>query len=95
MKKLKRMMLLIMLVLLSVVAKSQETTAEISGSISDVTGTLPNVNVTAVHIPTGTQYTTTTRNDGRYNLPNLKIGGPYTITTSFVGFKSETATEVY
>jgi len=89
------MMLLIMLVLLSVVAKSQETTAEISGSISDVTGTLPNVNVTAVHIPTGTQYTTTTRNDGRYNLPNLKIGGPYTITTSFVGFKSETATEVY
>jgi len=95
MEKLKTMMLLIMLVLLSVVAKSQETTAEISGTISDATGALPNVNITAVHIPTGTKYVTTTRNDGRYNLPNLKIGGPYTLTTSFVGFKSETTTDIY
>ena len=95
MEKLKIMMLLIMLVLFSVVVKSQETTAEISGTISDLTASLPNVNITAVHVPTGTVYMTTTRNDGRYNLPNLKIGGPYTITTSFVGFKSETATDVY
>jgi len=95
MEKLKTLMLLIMLVLLSVVAKSQETTAEISGTISDATGALPNVNITAVHIPTGTKYVTTTRNDGRYNLPNLKIGGPYTLTTSFVGFKSETTTDIY
>ncbi|MEI7526395.1 MAG: TonB-dependent receptor [Mariniphaga sp.] len=95
MKKLKSMMLLIMLVLLSVLAKSQETTAEISGTISDVSGSLPNVNVTALHIPTGTKYITTTRSDGRYNLPNLKIGGPYTLTTSFVGFKSETITDIY
>ena len=95
MRKLKSMVLLIMLVLLSVIAKSQETTAEISGTVSDLTGSIPNVNITAVHIPTGTKYMTTTRNDGRYNLPNLKIGGPYTITTSFVGFKSETATDIY
>ena len=95
MRKLKSMLILIMLILFAVIAKSQETTSEISGTISDGTGSLPNVNVTAVHIPTGTKYMTTTRNDGRYNLPNLKIGGPYTLTTSFVGFKSETATDIY
>ena len=96
MEKLKRIFLLIMFVLLSVgIAKSQETTAEISGTISDVNGALPNVNLTAVHVPTGTVYMTTTRNDGRYNLPNLKIGGPYTLTTSFVGFKTETTTDIY
>ena len=95
MGKLKNVFFLIMFVLLSLVARSQETTAEISGTISDVNGALPNVNVTAVHVPTGTVYITTTRNDGRYNLPNLKIGGPYTLTTSFVGFKSETTTDVY
>ncbi len=95
MRKLIRMMLLMILVLLSVIAKSQETTAEIAGTILDASGALPNVNVTAVHVPTGTTYTTTTREDGRYNLPNLKIGGPYTLTTSFVGFKTETATDIY
>ena len=95
MKQFKRTMFVVMLVMFSFIAKSQETTAEISGTISDVTGALPNVIVTAVHIPTGTKYMTTTRNDGRYNLPNLKIGGPYTLTTSFVGYKPETTTDIY
>src|SRR5262249_52987398 len=27
--------------------------------------------------------------DGRFNLANLRIGGPYTITVTFVGFKEE------
>ena len=95
MRKLQSVLLLLILILFSVTAKSQETTAEISGTIVDLTGALPNVNITAVHIPTGTKYVTTTRNDGRYNLPNLKIGGPYALTTSFVGFKSETVTDIY
>ena len=66
----------------------------ISGKIQKY-GALPNVIVTAVHVPTGTKYMTTTRNDGRYNLPNVKIGGPYTLTTSFVGYKSEKTTDIF
>ena len=95
MRKLQRMMLLIILVLLSVVAKSQETTAEISGTILEGKSPLPDVVVMAVHVPTGTKYMTTTRNDGRYNLPNLKIGGPYTVTTAFVGLKSEKINDIF
>jgi len=95
MRKLKSALFVVMLLMFSIVAKSQETTAEISGTISDATGALPNVIVTAVHVPTGTKYMTTTRNDGRYNLPNVKIGGPYTLTTSFVGYKAETATDIF
>jgi Carboxypeptidase regulatory-like domain len=95
MGKLKSVLLVVMLVMFSIMAKSQETTAEISGTISDATGALPNVIVTAVHVPTGTKYMTTTRNDGRYNLPNVKIGGPYTLTTSFVGYKSEKTTDIF
>jgi len=94
MRKLKSALFVVMLLMFSIVAKSQETTAEISGTISDATGALPNVIVTAVHVPTGTKYMTTTRNDGRYNLPNVKIGGPYTLSTSFVGYKSETASDI-
>ena len=95
MRKLQRMMLLVMLVLLSVVAKSQETTAEISGTIMEGNSPLQDVVVMAVHVPTGTKYNTTTRSDGRYNLPNLKIGGPYTLTTAFVGLKSEKVSDIF
>jgi hypothetical protein len=95
MLKLKKVMLLMMLILLSVMAKSQETTSEISGTILVGTSPLPNVIITAIHTPTGTKYVTTTRNDGRYNLPNLKIGGPYTLTISFIGYKTETRSDIY
>ncbi len=87
--KLKSMMLVIMAVLLSLFANAQETTAEIQGMISNNEGALPFVTVIATHQPTGTKYGTTTREDGRYNLPNLKIGGPYSIDVSFVGLKPE------
>ncbi len=66
----------------------QVTTASISGKITDTHGeALPGSNVIAIHNPTGTQYGTSTRVDGRFNLPNLRVGGPYTVTVSFVGFK--------
>jgi len=95
MRKLKRVMLVIMLILFSIVAKSQETTSEISGTILEGKSPLPDVVVMVVHVPTGTKYMTTTRSDGRYNLPNLKIGGPYTLTTAFVGLKSEKIDDIY
>ncbi len=90
----KRTMLLVVLVLFSILAKSQETTSEISGTILEGNSPIPNVIVTAVHVPTGTKYMTTTRSDGRYNLPNLKIGGPYTVTTSFVGYKPQSQGDI-
>ena len=70
-------------------AFSQETTSEIQGVISDGTKGLENASIVAIHQPTGTKYTTTSRKDGRYNLPNLRVGGPYEITATFVGYNSE------
>jgi len=83
--KLKNIILLSLVVLLSFVVRAQETTAEIQGLVTNSEGTLPFATVIATHIPTGTKYGTTTREDGRYNLPNLKIGGPYSVEVSFVG----------
>ncbi|GGA89549.1 cell envelope biogenesis protein OmpA [Puia dinghuensis] len=67
----------------------QETTSEIAGLVTDGKAGLGGATVTAIHGPTGTVYTTTSRKDGRYNLPNMRIGGPYTVTVSYVGFKEE------
>lgn len=63
------------------------TTAALNGHISDAKGeALPGANIIAVHEPSGTQYGTTSREDGRYNLLGLRVGGPYKVTVSFVGY---------
>jgi outer membrane receptor for ferrienterochelin and colicin len=74
---------------------SQETTSEIQGNIAEQNGNLlAGATITALHQPTGTKYVTTSRKDGRYNLPNLRVGGPYKITISFVGFTEQTLNDI-
>jgi len=72
------------------------TTASINGKVSALDGeALPSASVMAVHLPTGTVYGTTTRLDGKYNLTGLKTGGPYKVTVSFVGYKTQSTENVY
>jgi hypothetical protein len=76
--------------LLTLLGKAQETTSEIQGIVTDSKGApLAGATIVAEHTPTGTKYTTTSRNDGRYNLANLRIGGPYVITENYVGFTKQ------
>jgi hypothetical protein len=80
----------------SPIVQAQVTTSRISGFVLDSDGeALPGANIVAVHKPTGIEYGTTARLDGRYNLPNLKVGGPYTITVSFVGLKNQSMENVF
>ena len=64
------------------------TTAAMNGVISDKTGMgLPGATVIAVHTPTNTQYVVPTNSDGRFNLQNMRVGGPYTVKVSFAGYR--------
>ena len=67
---------------------AQETTSQIVGKITNGSEVVAGATVTATHQPSGTVYKTTSRKDGRFILNNLKIGGPYTIAATFVGFKA-------
>lgn len=72
------------------------TTATLSGKVTDATGSeLPGANVVAVHQPSGTQYGTSTRTDGKYIFPNARVGGPYTVTFSFVGYQESKRENIY
>ncbi len=71
-------------------ANAQVTSSAINGIVTDASGSLPGVTVVATHNPTGTKYATSTREDGRYNFPNVAVGGPYTITASFIGYRETT-----
>lgn len=78
---------LFILCILTARSFAQETTSQIIGTVTTDAKALSGATVTAVHTPSGTKYATTTRSDGRFNLAGLRIGGPYTITVSYVGFK--------
>ncbi|WP_372802740.1 carboxypeptidase regulatory-like domain-containing protein [Lutibacter sp.] len=82
--------------MLIVTGYSQVTTSKIQGIINDETSTgLYGANVVATHVPTGTIAGTMTLESGRYSLPNLRIGGPYKVTISYIGYKTVEYTDIY
>lgn len=89
----KKLLFLVTL-LMAVAVDAQTTTSAISGVVNAGEQTLPGANVVAVHTPTGTTYGAITNFDGRFNLFNLRVGGPYTITVSYVGFQAQEYTGV-
>lgn len=68
-------------------AFAQVTTGTLAGTVTSAGEALPGVTVEAVHVPTGTRYDTVTGANGRFTIPNVRVGGPYRITTSLEGFK--------
>ena len=93
----KQLLFSFMIVVFSVVTGfSQVTTSKIQGLVSDnASEGLFGANVIAKHMPTGTVAGTMTLDGGRYSLPNLRVGGPYTVTITYIGFRTIEYTDVY
>jgi hypothetical protein len=66
------------------------TNSSINGQIVDGQAFgIPMSNVVAVHVPSGTKYVASTDYDGFFRISNMRVGGPYKITFSYVGFKTQ------
>lgn len=88
--------LLIAIVAMPFLSKAQVTTGTINGTVKDAKGTpLLGATIDVLHEPSGTVYRTVSGKSGTFTIPSLRIGGPYKITVTFVGFKPEEYTEVY
>ena len=89
-------LLLASILLLSVnILKAQETSATLSGNITDNKGApISGASIVVKHEPTGATASTQTNKKGIYVIPNLKTGGPYIIKISFVGFKEEVLNDI-
>ncbi len=88
----RRILLLASFVLMTVISATAQgvTTASMTGVVKDSKGeVVPGANVIATHMPSGTTYGASTRSDGYYNFPAMRVGGPYTVKVSFIGLKEQ------
>lgn len=93
----RKILLLALALMMCIQAWSQGvTTASINGIIKDQKGAiLPGATVIAIHEPTGSQYGTISRTDGRFTIANARVGGPYKVSVSFVGYEAQEQTGIF
>ncbi len=78
-------------IIASPTAPAQSLYAAIHGTVTDTSGAVvPNATITVVNGSTGITTTAATDSKGYYTLPQLQIGGPYSVTIAASGFKSFT-----
>jgi carboxypeptidase family protein len=71
------------------------TTGSLSGVVLDPQrAAIPGASVVATHTPTGTVYEATTGGEGRYQILNVRVGGPYDVTVRMPGFREQTVSNV-
>lgn len=72
------------------------TTATMNGKVTNETGgLLTSATVVAIHNPTGSKYGTLTNEEGYFFIPNMRIGGPYTVTVTYVGYERSETSGIY
>lgn len=84
-----------MLFCVPIYLSAQVTTGSISGTVKSGNESLPGTTIRAFHIPTGTEYSTTSLTGGVYNIVNMIPGGPYTIEVSHIGYQGYTLDSLY
>jgi hypothetical protein len=67
-----------------------ETTSSLRGVVN-----VPGAVVSATHTPTGTSKTRSASADGAFYLSDLQIGGPYEISVSAAGYRTESLGGIY
>jgi hypothetical protein len=65
-----------------------------SGKVADSEESVIGATVLAIHVPSGTQYGTITNRDGRFNIQGMRVGGPYRVTVSYVGYQSSIISDI-
>lgn len=89
MKKLKNLLFVALFFTAATVLGQGVTSSSVSGKITIENGeSLPGTSVQLVHTPSGTKYGASTDFSGFFRISNMRTGGPYSFTVSYIGFKT-------
>lgn len=78
--------LVTLLAMPSFVGAQGVTTGSLTGVVTDQAGApVASASVIAIHLPSGSAYETVTRSDGRFAIPGMRVGGPYSVTIAYGG----------
>lgn len=91
-----RFLQMILMLFLGLAVQAQVTTSSMAGKVSDDKGEpLIGATVVATHTPSGTTYGTVTNENGQYSIPNMRVGGPYEVVISYIGFSDQKYDNLY
>jgi len=70
-------------------AAGQVTTSSLVGTVTDANGQpLVGATVKATHLPSGTVYGTVTQANGTFAIQGMRVGGPYRVDVSYIGYQT-------
>lgn len=94
---LRRLLAIFILAVLGIASvQAQVTSASISGVVkTGAKAPLENATIIVVHLPSGTRYTTVTGKDGSYFLPSVRVGGPFSVSSSYTGYDTRKEENVF
>jgi hypothetical protein len=71
-------------------AYAQQTTASLRGLVVDASGAaISGATVTIVHLPSDSRRTVVSDSSGGFDVPGLRVGGPYRILATKAGFQDQ------
>ena len=76
-------------------AYAQETTASVRGTVEADGAPLGGAQVTVLHEPSGTTFTTSSSADGTFSASGLRLGGPFVVTVEADGYESTQVTDLF
>lgn len=91
-KRLSTFVAMLMITFASVMA--QVTTSSLSGDVVAGGESVIGATVTAIHEPSGTRYNAVTNEKGRFTIQGMRVGGPYKVTVSYLGYKDEVYNDI-
>lgn len=85
----KLFLLTAMMLTCSLTILAQVTTSSINGKVVTNGEEVIGATITAKHLPSGTVYNAVTNVHGRYTIQGMRVGGPYDVTISYLGLRTE------
>jgi hypothetical protein len=78
------------------VINAQVTTATINGIVKDPKGQpLTGATVVIEYVDAGIRQVVITKSDGRFTVPNLRVGGPYKVSITHVSYQEAVSSDIF